>query len=140
MRQSIASLSKLLVIQIVKNIPLTLATKHQQMIAYHISAVHLKSALEVGNVCTFPVDVLNKEVVASFRQKYPKLKDVLLTKSATIKGMSYRVGMLIPYGSTGGLPEFAEILQICIVENSLSFVVRILCAWYHEHFRAHYIS
>lgn len=44
--------------------------------------------------------------------------------------------MLISFGSAGDLPEFAEILQMCIVKNSLNFVVKVLCAWYQEHFRA----
>lgn len=123
-----------------KNIPLTLATKHQQMIAYHISALHLKPAVEVENVYVLPVDVMNKEVVGSLRQKNPEMTDVHLAKNATIKGISYKIGMLIPYGSTGGLPEFAEIIQICIVERSLSFVVRVLCAWYREHFRAYELT
>lgn len=68
-----------------KNIPFTLATKHQQMIAYHSCALHLKPALEVENVSTLPVDVLNKEVVGSLRQKYPKMNDVHLAKNVTIK-------------------------------------------------------
>lgn len=110
------------------------------MIAYHISALHLKPALEVENVSVLPVDVTNKEVVGSLRQKNPKISDVHLAKNATIKGISYRIGMLIPYGSTGELPEFAEILQICVIERSLSFVVRVLCAWYREHFRAYELT
>lgn len=56
-----------------KNIPLTLAAKHQQVIAYHINASHLTSTVEVTNVSTLPVDVLNKEVVTSLRQKYFKI-------------------------------------------------------------------
>lgn len=88
-----------------KNIPLTLATKHQQMIAYHINASHLKSSLEVTNLSTLPVDVLNKEVVASLRQKYPMKNEVHLAKNATNKGISYRIGMLISYGATSGLAE-----------------------------------
>ena len=123
-----------------RNVPLTLAFKHQQMIAYHITASHLKSTLEVSNVSMLPVDVLNQEVVLHLRQKHPTINEVHFAKHATLKGISYRVGMLIPYGSTGGLPDFAEIIQICIVENSVSFVVRVLCAWYHEHFRAYELT
>lgn len=29
---------------------------------------------------------------------------------------------------------------MCIVKNSLSFVIRILYAWYHEHFRAYELT
>lgn len=78
-----------------KNIPLTLATKHQQMIAYHISALHLTNDLEVHHVSVLPVDVMNKDVVSSLRQKNPQMNDVHLAKSATIKGISYRIGMMM---------------------------------------------
>ncbi len=120
-----------------KNIMLTLAAKHQQMIAYQIHSCSLKkSTLEVTSVSTLPVDVLNKEVVTVLRQKYPGINEVHLAKNVTNSGINYRTGMLISFGSAGGLPEFAEILQICIVKSSLHFVVKVLCAWYQEHFRA----
>jgi hypothetical protein len=92
--------------------------------------------LVVSKVSTLPVDVLNKEVGASLKQKYPNISEVHLAKNVTSRGINYRVGMLIAHGSAGGLPEFAEIIQMCIVNNSLSFVVRVLCAWYREHFGA----
>ena len=120
-----------------KNIALTLAAKHQQIIAYHLHSPSLKkSTLVVSKVSTLPVDVLNKEVGASLKQKYPNISEVHLAKNVTSRGINYRVGMLIAHGSAGGLPEFAEIIQMCIVNNSLSFVVRVLCAWYREHFGA----
>lgn len=100
----------------------------------------LNHTLEVTNVSSLPVDVLDKEVMASLRQKHPMLNEVHLAKHATVNGMSYRIGRLIPYGSTGGLPEFAEILQMRIVKNCLSFVVRTLCTWNHEHFRAYELT
>jgi len=120
-----------------RNIMLTLAAKHQQMIAYQIHSCRLKKfTLEVIRVSTLPVDVLNKEVVADLGHKYPGISEVHLAKNVTNNGINYRTGMLISFRSAGGLPEFAEILQMCIVKNSLHFVVKILCAWYQEHFRA----
>ncbi len=107
---------------------LTLAAKHQQMIAYQIHSCSLKkSTLEVTSVSTLPVDVLNKEVVTVLRQKYPGINEVHLAKNVTNNGINYRTGMLISFGSAGGLPEFAEILQICNVKSSLHFVVKVLC-------------
>lgn len=44
--------------------------------------------------------------------------------------------MIIVYGSAGGLPEFAEVVQMVVVEKSLSFIAKELSAWYREHFRA----
>lgn len=40
------------------------------------------------------------------------------------------------HGSVGGLPEFVEILQMCILENTLIFICRKLASWYREHYRA----
>lgn len=51
-------------------------------------------------------------------------------------GTKYAAGMVLPYGSTGGLPDFVEISQIVIVDNNLSFIVKFLNSWYDEHFRA----
>lgn len=82
LRQNIVSLRKLLATHCFKNIMLTLAAKHQQMIAYQIHSCRLKkSTLEVTRVSTLPVDVLNKEVVASLRQKYPGINEVHLAKN-----------------------------------------------------------
>lgn len=44
--------------------------------------------------------------------------------------------MILPYGSTGGLPDFVEIIQMLILENSLYFIVKKLNAWYLEHLRS----
>lgn len=60
------------------------------------------------------MDGLNKELVAGLRQKYAGINEVHLTKNAKNSGINYRTGMLISFGSAGGLPEFTEILQICI--------------------------
>ena len=120
-----------------RNIALSLAAKHQQLISYHIYSSSLgTSNLEVTNVSTVQVDVLNKEVVLALRQKYPDISQVHLAKNVTTRGINYRNGMLVACGSTAGMPEFAEILQLCILGDELSFIVRLFCAWYRDHFRA----
>lgn len=48
--------------------------------------------------------------------------------------------MIVAHGSTSGLPDFGEILQICIVQERLCFMVRRLYGWYREHFRAFELS
>lgn len=32
--------------------------------------------------------------------------------------------------------QFAEIIQMCIMDGNLFLRVRVLCAWYTEHYRA----
>lgn len=44
--------------------------------------------------------------------------------------------MVVVWGSTGGLPDFAEVVQIVVLEGNLSFIVREFSAWYMEHFGA----
>lgn len=68
--------------------------------------------MQVRNVSIVPVDVLNEEVVLALRQKYPDISQVNLTKNVTTRGITYRNVMVLACGSTGGMPEFAEILQI----------------------------
>ncbi len=43
--------------------------------------------------------------------------------------------MILPYGSTGSLPNFVEISQIVIVGSDLNFIVKLFNSWYYEHFR-----
>ncbi|XP_070410625.1 uncharacterized protein [Nothobranchius furzeri] len=120
-----------------RNIALTLATKHQQLISYHLhSSSPSTSHLEVTNVSTVSIDVLNEEVVVALRHKYPDIVQVNLTKNVTSRGINYRNGMMVVCDSTAGMPEFAEILQMCIVGDDLSFIVRLYFAWYQDHFRA----
>ena len=40
--------------------------------------------------------------------------------------------MIVVHGSVGGFPEFAEVIQMFVVENNLSFIVKQLSAWYRE--------
>lgn len=119
------------------NIALSLAAKHQQMISYHIHSSSLSTSnLQVTNVSTVQVDVLNKEVVLALRQKHPDISQVHLEKNATTRANNYRNGTLVACGSTAGMPEFAEILQMCTMGDELTFIVCLFCAWYRDNFRA----
>lgn len=124
-----------------KNIPLTLASKHQLMIAFHInSSSYGKSSLDVSNVSTVPLDVLKEEVAQAVRTKYPNTSEVHLAKAALSNGIAYSKGMVVAYGSVGGLPEFAEIKHVCVISEKLFLIVQMLCGWYTEHYRAFELS
>ena len=124
-----------------KNVPLSLASKHQMMIAYHLSSPCLnKSDLYVSAVSNLPVDLLREEIAQVIRQKFPDTSEVQLAKCVTTKGITYRQGMILAHRATGGLPEFSEIGQICILHNSVFYIVNELCGWYREHYRAFELS
>jgi hypothetical protein len=44
--------------------------------------------------------------------------------------------MILPYGSTGGLPDFVELNLILVMRGQLAFAVKCLHSWYWEHLRA----
>lgn len=48
--------------------------------------------------------------------------------------------MIVAHGSVGGLPEFAEIIQMCVINEMLFLIVKVLCGWYTEHYRAFELS
>ncbi len=121
-----------------RNITLTLATKHQLMVGYNMLMPDRETLfLEVANILKVPIDVLNEDVVNTLTQKYPEVTAVNLAHSVTINGNTYKKGMTVVHGSCGGLPEFSEIIQLCIVKDDLSLIIRKLSSWYREHYRAY---
>ena len=45
--------------------------------------------------------------------------------------------MVVAHGSLAGLPEFCEIVQMIVLQETLFFIVKKLNAWYLEHYRAY---
>lgn len=107
------------------------------MAAYHLSSPSLgKSELEVSAISTFPMDLLKEDIAKVIRQRFPDIVEVSLAQCVTIKGTTYRKGMVLAHRTSGGLPEFCEINQICIVNHSIFNIVRELGGWYREHHKA----
>lgn len=121
-----------------RNITLSLAKKHQLMVGYHLNIPESEqSPLKVAQVSKVPIDVLNEDVVHILTLKYPEVTAVNLANSVSINGIEYKKGMIVVHGSCGGLPEFSEIIQLCILKGALSLIVKKFSAWYWEHFRAY---
>ncbi len=95
-----------------------------------------KNNLKVEQVSTVPLDVLKEEVAISLSQKYPDLTVVNLAHNVYVDGINFRSGMIIVHGFVGGLPDFAEIVQICVLTDGLAFTVKKLSSWYREHYRS----
>lgn len=104
------------------------------MIAYHLHGSNVKKpAVSVSKISRVPLDDVSENIQDFFSQKFPEETAVRLTKAAEFQGTSYSTGMMLVYGCTGGLPDFAEIVQIIIVHDHLVFVVKLQGAWYCEH-------
>lgn len=97
--------------------------------------VSKKPAVSVSKMSRVPLEVVNENIQEFLSQKLPEETVVHLTNQAEFQGTSYSIGMMLVYGSTGGLPDFAEILQMIVVRDSLVFTVKLQSAWYYEHFR-----
>lgn len=79
------------------------------------------------------VDLLKDSIRHSFSRKFPGAEVVNMTNKITILGTDYNVGMLLPFGSTGGLSDLGEIVQVIIVHKTPVFVFKLLSGWYCEH-------
>ncbi|CAL9695899.1 unnamed protein product [Knipowitschia caucasica] len=107
------------------------------MIAYHThDCNNQRPALSLSKKTDIPVDLLKDSIRESFARKFPGEDLVTMTNKATILGTDYNVGMLLPFGSTGGLPDFGEIQQIIVVKETPVFVLKLLSGWYCEHLRS----
>lgn len=87
-----------------KNVPLSLAVKHQIMIGYHLSSPNIdKPVLDVSDVSTVLFDVLKEELGQAFKQRDPDVSEINLAKNVWSKGINYRPGMIVAYGTEGWL-------------------------------------
>lgn len=66
---------------------------------------------------------MRQEMAQAVEQKFPGTLEIHLTKCVSSKGVTFRNGMIVVHGSTSGLPDFGEISQICVVRDSLCFMV-----------------
>ncbi|KAK0131259.1 Sterile alpha motif domain-containing protein 3 [Merluccius polli] len=119
-----------------RNVLLSLATKHQLMLAYHLQETGAKPILCVTKLSSVPIEVLHVQIQETLRKALPTVTVVQLSHAVSYRGMKYSVGMVLCYGSTGDLPDFVEIVQILILENHIKFIVKTLSAWYNEHMRS----
>lgn len=106
------------------------------MMAYHLHTDVGQQALCVTKISVVPLDVLHSDIQEALRVTSPLLSTVQLANTVTYYGTRYTVGMILCYGSTGGLPDFTEIIQIAILDTCVHFIVKLLAAWYEEHLRS----
>ena len=119
-----------------RNILLSLANKHQLMIAYHESHP-VRSSLLVTKTTEVSLDVLRDDLKDLVKCRFPAVTTVHVATNVSFLGTNYAVGMLVCCGSTAGLPDFAELLQIMLICDKLTFFVRLQNAWYNEHLRSY---
>lgn len=117
-----------------RNILLSLAVKHQLMIAFHLhSSTFFKPSLQVTKLSAVDLTILREDIKEVQETKFPGESFVQFANTLCFHGTSYSTGMILAHGSTGGLPDFVELILITVVNGKVGFIVKCLNAWYLEH-------
>lgn len=119
-----------------KNVLMSLATKHQQLMAYHLDGQSVfKSDLYIDKVRAVQVGSLDIAQRSAVLRKFPDVETVSVTRKVQFFGTEYGQGMIITAGQCYGQPEFFKILSILVYADKVSFLSKKLVAWYLEHYR-----
>ena len=120
-----------------RNILLSMAMKHQLRIAYnqHDPSV-VRPVLQATQLSTVDVAVLREDIQKALQDKFPTEMHIQIANNVVYSGTKYAVGMVLANGSTGGLTDFGELIQIVVVKGTLLFIVKSLIAWSVEHLRS----
>lgn len=123
------------------NVPLTLARRHQRMMANHLDcASFFKPELQANNVKSIMISSLPGNIQDILHQRFCLKNTVLSAVSVNIDGLNYTADMVVSVGSCGGLPEFRQIKQVLVLNASIVFLCEQMTAWHHEHLRAYELT
>ena len=116
-----------------KNILLTLATRHQLNQAYYLSLPSFfKPEVQTSTVHNISVALLRQELKSAL-SALGNFESVDILSTCTLKGTLYRKDMYVPYRTRGGLPEFAKIMEICMLQGNVHFIILPKCSYFLEH-------
>lgn len=100
----------------------------------------IKSDLSGTETSKLSVDVLQNDIKWNTQWFYTNSPNTAIahrTNKVCYFCTNYTSGMLVCYTSTAGLPGFAEMLQIILVSDKLTFVVHLQNMWYNEHLQSY---
>lgn len=124
-----------------RNILLSLAMKHQLLLAYNQHDFRaFRPLLQATTLSTVNVSVLREDIQEALQDKFPGETCVQIAKTVCYRGTKYTSGMILANGSTGGLPDFGKLIQIAVVKGSTGFIVKGLTAWSVEHMRSYVLE
>ena len=124
-----------------KNVAMTLATKHQKALSYHLDcSSFFRPSVEVTKavpalLTSFPLNI-QREITENF----PKAGSVLVASSVCLDGVKYNPGMILSTGSSSCLPGFAQIEKILAANSEIQFVCHKMTSWYSEHLRSYQLQ
>lgn len=86
------------------------------------------------------VGILDAAIREAIWNKFQGLHSVSLTSIAYLKGTKYSKGMMLSIEQTCGLPDFGRVLEICVVDGCISFIMELFTATFIEHFRCYQLT
>lgn len=120
-----------------KNLLLSLATKHQQLMAYHLDGQsHFKSDINIEKVKAAQVSSWDSSHRNAILAKFPNADTVNMSCKVQLFGTEYAQNMIVMSGQIFGQPELYKILSIVVCSDKVSFLSKSLTAWYFEHYRS----
>lgn len=111
------------------------------MLSYYLEMPSVfKPSIETGKVSVVSVCILDATIREAVLNKFSGLDSVSLTSIAYIKGTKYSKGMVLSVGHTCGLPDFGRVLEICVVDGSMLFILELFAVGFVEHLRCYQLS
>lgn len=120
-----------------KNVPQTLAVRHQRLLAYYIdSPSFLKPPVQTDKMMGTLMSTFLQNIQEFLRDKYAVQNTVLAASSVSIDGIKYNPDMVVSVGTCSCLPDFRQIFKILVINSDVLFVCKDLTCWYIEHLRS----
>lgn len=117
-----------------KNIPQTLAVRHQRMMAYHVDSFSFfKPSIQMDKVMLSLVSSLPETIQNLLKQRHASQNAVLVASSVSVDGIKYCLDMIVSVGACSCIPEFRQIYNILVINSDILFLCKHMRSWYNEH-------
>ncbi len=104
------------------------------MVACHLhDSKVVQPSSQVTKLSEVNLTVLREDIKTALETKFPGDSSVQMANTVCYSGTKYTIGMILANGSTSGLQDFGELIQMVVVCGKLGFVVESLNAWYTKH-------
>lgn len=99
----------------------TLATRHQYMMAYHLSAPSFVTPQTQTSNVNYLLVLTLPELAEVYIWGQTTSSTIYTTSKVTVDGTDYAPGMFVSVLVNGGLPQLCKIAQIYLVNNHFIF-------------------
>lgn len=121
-----------------KNVAMSLATKHQKAVTYHLDSVsYFRPSIELTKVTPLILAALPLNVQREVMESTANTGCAFDASSVFVDNVQYHPGMILSTGACSGLPRFVQIQKIVAGNKKICFICHKMTAWYSEHLRSY---